>query len=74
MTLLSLALLPLHVFIYSDLSHFLFPALSSSLHVYVYSDTSPSFSLSPFLSLCTRVSSFCYQPRFHNNCDLSVSA
>lgn len=21
---------------------------------------------------CTRVSSFCYKPRFHNNCDLSV--
>lgn len=21
---------------------------------------------------CTRVSSFCYKPRFHNNCDLSI--
>lgn len=78
MTLPSLVPPPsAYVFIYSDLSLPLFPALSSSPRVYVYSDMSPSFSLhlSPlFLSLCTHVSSFCYKPCFHNNCDLSLSA
>lgn len=65
------------VFIYSDLSHFLsFPAwpLILSTCLCLFRPISLFFSLSPLLSLCIRVSSFCYQSCFHNNCDLSVSA
>lgn len=79
MTSSSLVLLPLHVFICSDLSHCLSFLPSPPLPVFMFIQTHLSLfrSVSPpffFPSRRTRVSSFCYQPRFHNNCDLSVSA
>lgn len=78
-TPLCLSILPmccLRSFIQISITFSLVAGLGCSFNVYVYSDAPPSLSLlaptSSSLPHSTRVSSFCYEPRFHNNCDLSI--